>query len=240
MSESEHATPEDIVAHCGDDYDGYLGAISPPIFQNSLFTRKRGDLGYSYTRTSNPTVEVAEKKIAALEGGDMAVCFSSGMAAITAAIVHYLEAGAHVVAPASIYPPARMYLERYVTRFKVETTFVTGLDVAEIEAAIRTSTQLIYLESPASGIFELQDLRAIAQLARPKGIPTVVDNSWATPIFQRPAERNVMPLEGSAVSASLRPGRTRDTRPESPATVPSASGPRHRAGHRRRASWPER
>jgi cystathionine beta-lyase len=191
VSTSEHTTPEDIVAHLGDDYDRYLGAISPPIFQTTLFTRKRESHGYHYTRASNPTIEVAEKKIAAMEGGEMALCFSSGMAAITATMLHHLEAGAHVVAPASIYPPARAFLARYMERFKVEPTFVTGLDLAEIEAAIRPNTRLIYLESPASSVFELQDLRAIAELARHRGIPTAVDNSWATPLFQHPLELGI-------------------------------------------------
>ena len=179
-------TPEDICAHLGDDYDRFLGSISPPIFQTSLFTRKRGSQGYSYSRTRNPTVELAEQKIAALEGGEAARCFASGMAAITAALMHHLEAGAHVIAPRAVYAPTRAFLESYMSRFGVTLSLVDGSSVAEIEEAIRPSTRIIYLESPVSNIFSLQDLKAISDVARPRGIATIVDNTWATPIFQRP------------------------------------------------------
>jgi cystathionine beta-lyase/cystathionine gamma-synthase len=139
---------EDICTHLGDDYDRYLGAIVPPIFQNSLFTRKRTNQGYVYSRVSNPTVELAEKKIAALEVGEEAKCFSSGMGAISAAIMHCLSVNSHIITVRNIYGPVRVLLENYLKRFGVEVTFVTGESNEEFEEAIRPNTKLIYLESP--------------------------------------------------------------------------------------------
>lgn len=179
-------TQEDICTHLGDDYDDFMGAIVPPIFQNSLFTRKRTDHGYNYTRVSNPTIEIAEKKIAALEGGQEARCFSSGMAAISAIIMSYIGQGSHIIAPKNIYGPTRYFIETYLNRFGVTTTFVSGEEVEDFERVIRPETSLIYLESPVSNVFDMQDLEGIAKLARAKGIATVVDNTWATPIFQNP------------------------------------------------------
>lgn len=177
---------EDICAHLGDDYDRYLGAIVPPIFQNSLFTRKTVNHGYNYTRVSNPTLEVAEQKLAALEEGESALVFSSGMAAITAGIMHFIEKDCHVISLKAVYTPARVFLETYLQKFGVESTFVSGESVEEIEQAIRPNTKLIYLESPVSNVFSLQDLEAISQLAKSRGIATMIDNTWATPLYQNP------------------------------------------------------
>ncbi|MBT3273586.1 MAG: aminotransferase class I/II-fold pyridoxal phosphate-dependent enzyme [Spirochaetales bacterium] len=178
--------PDDISTHAGDDYDKHLGAISPPIYQNSLFTRKRGGSGYSYTRVSNPTTEVAEKIIAGLEHGEEARCFASGMAAITSTVLHFVKTGTHIIAPVNIYMPMRYFLSEYLTRFGVEVTFVEGDDPSDFEKALRPKTGLIYMESPSSNIFRLQDLAEVAKIAQANNIPTMADNSWATPIFQNP------------------------------------------------------
>jgi len=177
---------EEICTHLGDDYDRFLGAIVPPIFQNSLFTRKTENHGYVYTKVANPTIEIAEKKIAALEEGEAALCFSSGMAAISAALMSLLEAGSHVICPLNAYTPTRIFLSEYMARFGVETTFVVGDTVEEFERAIRPNTKVIFLESPVSITFKLQDLAGVAALAKAKGIATVIDNTWATPLFQNP------------------------------------------------------
>ncbi|MBW7460318.1 PLP-dependent aspartate aminotransferase family protein, partial [Paenibacillus sepulcri] len=179
-------TKEEICTHYGDDYDRYLGAIVPPIFQNSLFTRKTINHGYTYTRVSNPTTEIAEKKIAALEEGEEARCFSSGMAAITAALMSVLEKDSHIICPRNVYPPTKGFLESYMTKFGIETTFVSGESTDEIEAALRPHTKAIYLETPLSNVFTLQDLKAIAGIAKARGIVTIVDNTWATPLYQNP------------------------------------------------------
>ncbi|RAV11148.1 cystathionine beta-lyase/cystathionine gamma-synthase [Paenibacillus contaminans] len=182
---------EDIIAHLGDEYDRYLGAIVPPIFQNSLFTRKTVNHGYTYTRVANPTTEIAEMKIAALEGGEAARCFSSGMAAITAALAHYLEKDSHVICPRAVYTPTKGFLETYMKKFGCEVTLVSGDSVEEFEQAIRPNTKVIYLESPLSNIFTLQDLEAISALANSRGIATIIDNTWATPLYQNPLEYGI-------------------------------------------------
>lgn len=177
---------EDICAHLGDDYNRFLGAIVPPVFQTSLFTRKTASYGYTYTRVSNPTTEIVEKKIAALEEGEDAKCFSSGMAAITSALMHLLDRDSHVICPRAVYVPVRVFLETYMKKFGVQVSFVSGESVDEMESAIRPNTKVIYLESPLSNVFSLQDLEQIGSLAKAYGIATIIDNTWATPLYQNP------------------------------------------------------
>ncbi len=186
---------EDICAYVGEDFYTYKGAVTPPIFQNSLFAQspeaEGGEQEFVYTRISNPTIEVGEKKIAALEGGQEARCFSSGMGAISAAIMHFVSSGSHVIAIDSIYGPTRDFLEIYLARFGVETTFVSGRDTDEIERAVKKNTRLIYLESPSSLVFSMQDLEAVAKLAKANGIATIIDNSYSTPIYQNPIKYGI-------------------------------------------------
>lgn len=182
----------DICAHVGDDYAEHHGAIVPPIYQNSLFVQGAGNGPFIYTRDANPTVEVAERKIAALEGAQGALCFASGMAAISAAMLHFVRANAHVVMVGTAYGPARRFAEKYLReRMNVETTFVDGADTAEVIAAARGDTRLIYLESPSSLVFRMQDLAAVAAFARARGIGTVIDNTYATPLHQRPLSHGI-------------------------------------------------
>ncbi|RAP76567.1 trans-sulfuration enzyme family protein [Paenibacillus montanisoli] len=181
----DYKNKEDICAHLGDDYSRFLGAIVPPIFQTTLFTNTDKH-GYVYTRVSNPTTEIVEGKIAALEEGEAAKCFSSGMAAISAAIMRAVRTGSHVICPITVYGGTKHFLTDYLPRFQVETTFVPGDSIEDFERAIRPNTHLIYLESPSSNLFALQDLQALAQLARERGITTIADNTWATPLYQNP------------------------------------------------------
>jgi len=187
----DYQTKEDICTHLGDDYEKFMGAIVPPIFQNSLFVQgadggEYGDNPYIYTRVSNPTTDVAERKIAALEGGEMAKCFASGMAAITAAVMSVIEKDCHIITIANVYGPTRTFFSSYLKKFGVSVSFVKGETVEAFEAAIQPNTKLIYLESPSSFVFRMQDLAGIAQLAKTKGITTVIDNTWATPMYQNP------------------------------------------------------
>lgn len=183
-------------AHAGDDPHRFLGAAAPPIFGTSTFVfgsfeeaeegfARRNEF-YVYTRGLNPTVEVAEQKIAAMEGGEAARCFGSGMAAISSAILAFVAAGDHIVCVDTVYGPARQFLTAWLPRFGVETTFVPGLALSDFAEAIRPNTKLIYLESPSSMLFHLQDLAAVAGLARSRGIKTAIDNSYATMVLQRP------------------------------------------------------
>lgn len=182
---------EEICTHYSEDPSRFAGAVTPPIFQSSLFTECEGNEGdregrYAYTRVSNPTTEIVENKVAALEQGEAAKCFSSGMGAISAAMMHYLKKDSHVVAVASIYGPAHRFLAEYMKRFGVEVTFVKGTDTEEIEGAIRENTDLIYLESPSTYLFLVQDLAKITEIAKRHHAATVIDNTYCTPIFQKP------------------------------------------------------
>lgn len=179
------------------DYRDAAGAVIPPIYQNSLFTFDSWEAIDSafddkvnraiYTRGNNPTVALVEKKLALLAGGEKARLFSSGMAAISAAISHFVSAGDHVVAVKNAYGPTVSLLNDYFgPKLGVETSFVGGADIEEFAGAIRPNTRLIFLESPSSVVFGLQDLAAVADLARSRGIATAIDNTWATPYFQRP------------------------------------------------------
>lgn len=185
-----------LCAHAGDDPDRFLGAPVPPIYQNSLFTlpdaeafaarQGRQPEAYDYTRVANPTTDVLEAKLAALEGAETARCFASGMAAVTAAVLHAVRAGEHIVAVETAYGPTRKLLSEYLPRFGLSVTYVPGTHAEQFADALRPETRLFYLESPSSLSFQLQDLAAVSALARQHAITTVVDNSWASPYFQNP------------------------------------------------------
>ena len=181
-------TPADICAHLGDEYDRYLGAIVPPVFQNTLFTRKHQQHGYSYSRVNNPTIEILEKKLAALEHAPAARVFASGMGAITATLSSLLQAGDHVIALRSVYYPVAAFLDSEMKKYGVETTFLETFTPEKLGQAIRPNTKVLYLESPSSNIFRVLDLRRIAEFAHANGLVTVIDNTWSTPLYQKPLE----------------------------------------------------
>jgi cystathionine beta-lyase len=173
------------------------GSAAPALFQNSLFVKPSFDAmkhdrynpkSYFYSRGNNPTVNLLESKLAQLENGEDAKCFGSGMAAISAAIMSVLAAGDHVVCSNSAYQPTRDILGKYLKRFGVEATFLDAVDESGWRAAIRPNTRLFLLESPSSFLFEIQDLKAITSLAIEKGIVTIMDNTWATPVFFNPLD----------------------------------------------------
>lgn len=192
---------ETLCAHAGDDPSRFHGAPVPPIYQNSLFTLPnveafferdhRNPAVYDYTRCANPTTDVLEAKLAALERTEAARCFGSGMAAVAAAVLHHVRSGEHLVAVETAYGPTRKFLTEYLPRYQVEVTYVQGTDPEHFATALQQNTRLIYLESPSSLIFHLQDLGKVADLARERGITTVIDNSWASPFFQNPVEFGV-------------------------------------------------
>jgi cystathionine beta-lyase/cystathionine gamma-synthase len=140
-----------------------------------------------YTRGNNPTVEILRRKLAALEGTEDALVFSSGAGAIAAAVIGNVQAGDHVVCQQAPYSWTSALLRKFLSRFGVEHTFVDGTNVENIRAAIRPNTRLLMLESPNTMTFECQDLTACAALAREHGLVTVIDNSYSSPIYQNPA-----------------------------------------------------
>ncbi|MGM0126364.1 hypothetical protein IGI37_003793 [Enterococcus sp. AZ194] len=185
-----------ILLHYKDEYDKFRGATNPPIYQSSLFIQETSsnhieDEGYVYTRISNPTTAVAEEKLAALENGERALCFSSGMGAISSGIMHFIQKDSHVICIETAYGPVRNFLVNYLKKFGVEITFVTGNNLEEIEHAMTEQTSLVYLESPSSFIYTVQDLSEVAKMCKKRGIATIVDNSYATPIFQNPLDYGI-------------------------------------------------
>ncbi|MGH1362810.1 MAG: trans-sulfuration enzyme family protein [Calditrichia bacterium] len=178
------------------------GAVVAPIYQNSLFTFEDWeaidtafddrDNSNIYTRVRNPTVHQVEEKLAMLAGAERARLFGSGIGAVTAAMVHFLEPGDHVIAVKNCYGPTNNLLNRFLrTKMHIDTTFVAGEQVSDFEEAINERTKVIYLESPSSAIFTLQNISAVSELAKSRGIKTLIDNSWATPIFQQPLKMGV-------------------------------------------------
>ena len=177
-----------LLAHDENNSEIYHGAVVPPIFQNSLFTfdswdaidKAFDDRGnhYIYSRGKNPTVKLVEEKVATLACGEKAQLFPSGMAAITAAVLHFLTPDAHVVAVNNTYGPANNLFKNYLSqKMNIQTTFVSGERVEDFENAIQSNTKLFYLESPSSAIFSLQDIEAVAELAQSKGIKTIIDKN---------------------------------------------------------------
>ncbi len=132
-----------------------------------------------------------EQKIAALEKAPRAKLVSSGVAAIAASIMAFVQTGDHVICVKDCYSWTRRLLESYLRRFGVEHTFVEGTNPAEFEAAIPPSTRLIFLESPTTFTFKLQDIAGVARLAKSRGIKTAIDSTWASPIFMNPIDDGI-------------------------------------------------
>ena len=189
------AEDRDICLHKFEDSHQFNGAIVPPTYSNTLFIypsfEKLADANshkhdhYVYSRGMNPTVDLVEKKLAALERGEQCKTFSSGMAAITAAVFNSIKGGDHVLVVSNIYSTT-LKLLKYLQKFHVEHSVVYSTDLQEIEQAIRPNTTLMYLESPTDLYLRLIDLKALANLAKTKSIRTIIDNTWATPLFQKP------------------------------------------------------
>lgn len=184
-----------LLQHYGEeDKSRYLKSMSPPIFMTSLHIQDtiedyydvpKGD--YLYGRYGNPTVEIAEKKIAALECGERAFLYASGMAAATSAVMAVCSSGSHVVCVHNAYGPLQAFLRDFTSKsLDISVTFVHGDDFEEIQNALRGNTSLIILESPGSATFSLVDIEKVAKLAKSRGIVTYLDNSYCSSVFQKP------------------------------------------------------
>lgn len=190
-----------ILNHLGEEREKYFNAVSPPIIQTSnfcfsdlasfrqAFTDELGN--HIYTRGNNPTVRILRQKLAALEGAEDALVLASGSGAIAAAVISQVKAGDHVVCVQSPYSWTHALLTKFLARFGVTHTFVDGKEISEIEAAIRPNTRLLYLESPSSLTFEIQDLEACAKLAKKYNLVSAIDNSYSSPIFQHPIQYGI-------------------------------------------------
>nr|WP_300309444.1 aminotransferase class I/II-fold pyridoxal phosphate-dependent enzyme [Halomonas sp.] len=184
-----------ICHHAFEQDAGHHGAVTPPVYQTSIFTFpdletfSRAQLKerehYIYSRGLNPGIKLVERKLAALERGEACKAFASGMGAIAATLFSLLRQGDHVLRINQTYGPTVELLDQLGV-YGITHDGIRGSD--DIEAALRPTTRLIYVESPSSMLMELADLDAIARLARARNIITVIDNTWATPLFQKPLQ----------------------------------------------------
>lgn len=191
----------EIINELGEDRELYFNAVAPPIMQTSNFAFKKvADLrnafedemgGYLYSRGLNPTVDILRKKLAALDGAEDCLVFNNGAAAIFAGIFANIKSGDHIVSVKAPYTWVQRMFDVILPRFGVATTYIEGTEITEWEGSTQTNTTFYYLESPNSWDFRLQPLAEIAKLAKEKGIVTLIDNSYCTPLYQRPIEMGI-------------------------------------------------
>ncbi len=178
--------------HAGVTPDPITGAVLTPIHQSTTFAQPGVDgymaTGYSYSRSANPTVRALEDKLTALERGADTACFATGMAAITAVLTAFLEAGAHAVVSDVAYGGTYRVCTKVLARFGVDFTFANTADPAAVRAALRPETKLVLTETPANPTLKLTPIAAVSDVAREHGIPHAVDNTFLTPFMQRPLE----------------------------------------------------
>ena len=190
-----------IINELAEDRELYFNAISAPIIQTSNFAFKKVDdlrsnfedemSGYLYSRGVNPTVDILRQKLAALDGAEDCLVFNSGAAAIFAGVLANVKSGDHIVSVNKPYTWAQRMFDIILPRFGVTTTYIDGTRIENFEKAILPNTSLIYLESPNSWDYALQDLQAVAELAQAENIVTMVDNSYCSPLYQKPIDLGI-------------------------------------------------
>jgi len=187
-----------IINEYAEDRDDYFRAVAPPIMQTSNFAfktvdelRKSFEDEYStwlYSRGLNPTVEILRKKLAALDAAEDCLVFNSGAAAIFAAVLANVKSGDHIVSVHHPYTWAKKMFDEILPRFNVSTTYIDATRIENFVAVTKENTTVYYLETPNSWNYALQDLRSVAALAKTHNIITICDNSYCTPLYQRPIE----------------------------------------------------
>lgn len=180
-----------LLVHQGQDRDPATGASTVPIYQASTYHHP-GGVGqeFDYARSGNPSRQQVEEAIALLEGGSHGFAFASGMAAIGSAL-SLLEAGDHLLAPDDLYGGSYRYLTMILPRQGIEVSLVDQSDPAKVAAALRPNTRALFLETPSNPLFKITDLRALAELARERNLLTLLDNTFMTPLLQRPLDLGV-------------------------------------------------
>lgn len=178
--------------------DDPMGSAVTPIYQTSTFIFKDAQQGadrfagkaegFIYTRIGNPTIKALEDAMAALENGFGGVATSSGMGAVTTLYLALLSSGDHMVSTSGVYGPSRVLMEKHMSRFGVESTFVDSSELAQVRAAMRPNTKLLYVESPSNPSMQVTDLAAAAQIAHEQGALLAVDNTFASPFLQKPLD----------------------------------------------------
>ncbi|MEO5648403.1 MAG: PLP-dependent aspartate aminotransferase family protein [Ginsengibacter sp.] len=190
-----------IINELGEDREDYFNAVTPPIFQTSNFSFKRvkdfrkafedESSAFIYSRATNPTLKILSQKLAALDGAEDCLVFNSGAGTIFAAVLANVKSGDHIISVEDPYTWAKKMFDQVLPRFGITTTYVDGREIENFENAIQPNTTVIYLETPNSWSFYLQDLEAVARLAKSKNIITICDNSYCTPLYQRPIEYGI-------------------------------------------------
>jgi cystathionine beta-lyase/cystathionine gamma-synthase len=191
----------EILNEWGEERELYFNAIAPPIMQTSNFAFKKVDdlrkvfedemSNYLYSRGINPTVDILRQKLAALDGAEDCLVFNSGAAAIFAGVLANVKSGDHVICVRNPYTWTKRMFTVILPRFGVTTTFIDGRNIENFKNALQPNTTFIFLESPNSWSYELQDIKAVAALAKSKGITTLIDNTYCTPLYQRPIEMGI-------------------------------------------------
>ncbi|MEO8569637.1 MAG: PLP-dependent aspartate aminotransferase family protein [Ginsengibacter sp.] len=190
-----------ILNELGEDRENYFNAVAPPLIQTSNFAFKKVDemrkafeneySTFLYSRGLNPTVSILSKKLAALDGAEDCLVFNSGAAAIFVSVLANVKSGDHIISVNKPYTWAQKMFNEILPRFNVTTSYVDGREVENFANAIQRETALIYLETPNSWDFAIQDLSAISKLAKEKNLVTICDNSYCTPVYQRPVEYGI-------------------------------------------------
>lgn len=186
-----------LCVHSGSSKDE-LGAVVTPIYQTSTFKFKNAEQGASlfkgeekgfiYTRLGNPTIEAMEDAVAELEGGYKAIGCASGTAAVHTLIAGMLRAGDHLVSSDSVYGATSVLLSSIMPQFGIETTFVDTSDIEQVKNAIKPNTRMIYIETPGNPTLAITDLTAVGKIAKEKNLYFAVDNTFMSPILQKPFE----------------------------------------------------
>jgi cystathionine beta-lyase len=198
-----HYAMDTLLAHLGGDPADRQGAVNPPVYRASTFlfeTASEWDASREHARRfdiirygqlATPTTVALEEAIAAIEGGYRAMLVPSGLAAVTVALQALVWSGDHILVADTVYPPTRIFCDGTLRRFGVEVTYYDPLIGEEIGALCRENTRLVFLESPGSMTFEIQDVPAIARAAHARNVHVLLDNSWATPLYFPAMEHGV-------------------------------------------------
>ncbi len=169
--------------------DPTTGAIVPPLYQTATYVLPEvgRDLGFDYTRSANPTRQVLEENLAAIEGGKYGVCFASGMAAVDSCL-KLLKAGDHVVCTDDVYGGVSRHFDNILVRYNLEFTYVNTSEPEEVKTAIKSNTKMLWVETPTNPLLKVTDLEAMAKIAKEHDLIYGVDSTFATPVFLRPLE----------------------------------------------------
>lgn len=189
---------ETALIHHGYTSAEHKGSLTPPLFQTSTFTFETAQQGeasfagvdpsYIYSRLGNPTVKLFEERMAVLEGGEEALAFGSGMAAISATLIGFLKAGDHIICSNGLYGCTYGFLEVLEEKFMITHSFCDMETEADIENKIRPNTKLIFVETPINPTMKLIDLKQVIRVAKRNGLLVIVDNTFCSPYLQRPLE----------------------------------------------------